>query len=142
MPLEAPERTLHAGPSLPGSEPKPIDFALPAAPVSSSPARGDDGASMALYAHAMQSRLGRAAASPDVVALVERRANLVLQIVVDVDGTVRDARVVEGEPDPALRNAALRIERSAEPFPPLPPEIRASGPVAFRVPLRFVLRRR
>lgn len=49
---------------------------------------------------------------------------LILRVDVNVDGTVRDIRILQPSGHRVLDDAAIRIVRLAAPFAPLPPEVR------------------
>lgn len=104
------------------------------------PGAGDG---MLEYGRAVYSRIVANVRYPERATRENRQGTVILQLVLETDGRLREATAIGGVNDPLLREAARDAVYRAAPFPPPPRQVvEQGGPVAFRVPIRFFLQQR
>lgn len=122
----------------PGSQGVGGPGATGGAPNGSGPGDG-----MLQYGQAVYSRIVANVRYPERATRENRQGTVLLQLVLETDGRLREATAVGGVEDPLLREAAREAVYRAAPFPPPPRQVvEHGGPVAFRVPIRFFLKPR
>ncbi len=110
------------------------------APALRAPLRSEgdgQGENMGAYLGLVRARIAAVMRFPDDLGRAEAGGLVVLRMLVDADGRVREVRVVGGDASESVQSVAVEGARKAGPFPPLPRVAAEGGQAALEVPLRF-----
>jgi protein TonB len=106
---------------------------------SSAPAGANSAAALASYNQRVAAHLQRFKQYPSGARAAGEQGISRLNFTLDRSGQVLGSRLAGSSGHPALDGETLAMVRRAQPFPPMPPELKKTS-MSFNVPVQFVIR--